>query len=431
LQNIAEPLRIYRLRPDGETFAAPSALALPHKPSIAVLPFSNMSGDQEQEYFSDGITEDIITELSRFRNLVVIARNSSFYYKGKSTKIETIARELDVQYVLEGSVRRTGQRVRVTAQLIDTRTSRHIWAERYDRDLTDVFAVQDEVARNIVGTMAVEIDEDSLLQARRKPPQSLRAYEHWLQGIGLMATPGRSLEARQHFENAIAVDAAYSRGYSGLSDTYGFEALDFRLSGEARAAAWEIAFAHAQKAVTLDETDYWAHLNLAWWYLYHSNCDLAQKHLDRATLLNPNAADLQANAAYLCAAFGDPEAGIRAGERALRLNPHHPDWYLGFLCFALFTARRYPEALAVRQRAPHAFIDSPFFMAATLAHMDRLDEARHWAGIAVAGLAGTPAGATAVAKARVVELLVENNPYCRREDRDHFAEGLRRAGVPG
>jgi TolB-like protein/class 3 adenylate cyclase len=433
LKNITQPVRIYRVARGHE--GKPSGESTHHaghsKPSIAVLPFANMSGDPEQEYFSDGITEDIITELSRFRNLVTIARNSSFHYKGKSTKIETIARELNVQYVLEGSVRRAGQRVRVTAQLIDANTSRHVWAERYDRDLTDIFAVQDEVARNIVGTMAVEIDEDSLLQAKRKPPQRLRAYEHWLQGIGLTSSTGGSLEARKHFVAAITVDPAYSRGYSGLCESYGLEALDFQLSGEARAAAWEIAFSHAQKAMALDETDYWAHLTMAWWHYYHAGCDLAQKHFDRALNLNPNAADLQANAAYLHAALGNAERGISAGQTALRLNPHHPDWYLAFLCFALFTARRYPEALAIRNRAPRAFIDSPFFMAATLAHMDRRDEARHWADIAVAGLAGTPAGVTAVAEGRVVELLVENNPYCRQEDRDHFAEGMRKAGVPG
>ena len=401
------------------------------RPSIAVLPFTNMSGDPEQEYFSDGITEDIITELSRFRNLAVIARNSSFAYKGKVANVHTIARELSVEYVLEGSVRRAGKRVRITAQLVHAMTSNHIWAERYDRELTDIFAVQDEVTRRIVGTLAVELEESSLAQARRKPPQSLRAYEHWLQGMSLLLLPGRNPEARRHFEQAIAVDPNYSRGYSGLAETYYFEVLDFQLPRPSLDVTWEKAFCSAQKAVEMDDTDYWAHLTLSWWHLYQHNCDLAKKHLNRACTLNPNAADMLASATYIFAALGEPEQGIEAGRSALLLNPHHPDWYLGFLATALFTARRYSEALEVQLRAPTAFVDSPFFAAAILAHMGRIDEAKVWANKAVAALAATPAGAPAVAEGRVVELLLENNPYCRQEDRDHFAEGMRRAGVPG
>ena len=191
LKNMPEPVRVYRV----SAVPAPSRLVMPtkepaSKPSIAVLPFTNMSGDREQEYFSDGITEDIITELSRFRNLVVIARNSSFSYKGKPTKTETIARELGVQYVLEGSVRRAGQRIRVTAQVISAANDKHVWAERYDRELSDIFTVQDEIAHNIVGTMAVELEAESLEQARRKSPADVQAYEHWLRGMRALVSMG-------------------------------------------------------------------------------------------------------------------------------------------------------------------------------------------------------------------------------------------------
>lgn len=199
LKNMNPPVRAYRLS-GGPAPAAPTTRSKAKPPlvaSIAVLPFANMSGDPEQEYFSDGITEDIITELSRFRSLAVIARNSSFAYKGKTTSIAAIAQQLNVEYVLEGSVRRSGQRIRVTAQLIHAGSDNHIWAERYDRDLTDIFAVQDDIAHSIVGTMAVELDEDSLKQARHKSPEDLRAYEHCLQGKSIIHLMGESvLKAR-------------------------------------------------------------------------------------------------------------------------------------------------------------------------------------------------------------------------------------------
>jgi TolB-like protein len=408
------------------------APALADKPSIAVLPFINMSGDPEQEYFSDGITEDIITALSRFRNLTIIARNSSFFYKGKTVTIATIAHELGVEYVLEGSVRRAGQRLRVTAQLIHAASGNHVWAERYDRELTDIFAVQDEITHNIVGTMAVELDEESLKQARHKSPQDLRAYEHWLRGKSIVNLMGQKiLEARQHFERAIAIDPSYARAHSGLCDAYMGEFMEFPLPGESQTAALEMSFEHAQRAVALDDTDYEAHSMLAMCYLYRRNCDLAKKHLDRAIKLNPNAADTLAYAAYQWALLGDAGQAIECGKAALRLNPHQPDWYLGFLAVAFFTARNYAEAFALRSRAPDVFIDSRFFGAAILAHMGRVDEAKRWAEKGLARLMATPGGALAIAEGRVVDLLLENNPYFREEDRSHFAEGMRKAGVPG
>jgi TolB-like protein/Tfp pilus assembly protein PilF len=429
LKNIAEPVRVYRA-----LAAASPALgkaSSPLKPSIAVLPFQNMSGEAEQEYFSDGITEDIITELFRFRSLLVIARNSSFAYKGKATSITNIARELDVQYVIEGSVRRSGQHVRVTAQLIEAASGIHIWAERYDRELADIFSVQEEIASSIAGTLVVELEEDSLKQARHKPPQNLRAYEHWLQGMRLINSQSESSEARKHFETAIAADPTYARGYAGLAETQAFDAVSFALPQGSLVEAWQQAFCNARKAIALDDTDYQGLVTLAWCHLYRHEWDLVRKHLDRAIALTPNAADLLANASYFFAALGDAERGIRLGQTALKLNPHHPDWYLGFLGVAVFTARQYAEALEIRLRAADAFIDSPFFAAATLAHMDRVEEARHWAKIAVAGLARTPGGAPVVASGQVVQALVDNNPYYRQVDRDHFAEGMRRAGVPG
>jgi adenylate cyclase len=183
LKNITEPVRVFRVRPDGVGEAQRPAVALPDKPAIAVLPFTNMSGDPEQEYFSDGITEDILTELSRFRSLLVIARNSSFAFKGKATKVEEIAKELRVAYVVEGSVRKAAGRIRITAQLIDAANGTHLWAERYDRDLEDIFAVQDEVVRTVVASVAGRVDVAGAEVAKRKPPESLVAYDYVLRGL--------------------------------------------------------------------------------------------------------------------------------------------------------------------------------------------------------------------------------------------------------
>jgi TolB-like protein/Flp pilus assembly protein TadD len=408
----------------------PAELPLPSKPSIAILPFRNMSGEAEQEYFSDGITEDIITDLSRFRNLLVIARNSSFAYKGKSVNIATIARELGVEYVLEGSVRRSGQRVRITAQLIEPTSGRHVWAERYDRELVDLFAVQDDVTLNIVGTLAVELEDEALSRAQRKRPENLLAYDHWLRGKRFIWTTGQlNLDARRHFERAVAVDPDFSRAYSGLAVTYQMEALEFPSSADFR-SAHEKAFECAERALALDDADYQAHVALAWTYLYRKDYARVQKHVERAIRLNPNDADTLANATYLLAMVGETDEAVKCGETAVRLNPRHPDWYLAYLSTALFNARRYPEALAVRLHSADVFIDSAFFGAATLAHMGRLDEARRWADKALPRLVARPGAASATSEG-CVQLLLENNPFRRQEDRDHFAEGLRKAGVPG
>jgi len=419
-------------RPTSMMAAEQRGLSTPTDyPSVAVLPFTNMSGDPKQEYFSDGITEDIITELSRFHGLLVIAPYSSFSYRGASINIGTIARELAVEYVLEGSVRRSGNRVRITAQLIDAASGNHIWAERYDRELADIFVVQDEVALSIVGALAVKLEDEALARSKRKQPESLQAYEHWLRGKRLVWTAGeQNLEARRHFERAIAVDPEFSRGHSGMAVTYQMEALDFPLPEDFR-TAYERAYECAQRAVALDDADYRAHVALAWACLYRREYDLVAKHVERAIKLNPNDADTLAAVAYMLASLGEPEEGVKCGELAIRLNPRHPDWYYAYLSFALFLARRHDEGLIARSRAPNVFIDSNFLGAACYAQMGQLDEARQWVERGLVRLAVTPGGALAIADGRVVDALLENNPMRRKEDRDHFAEGMRTAGVPG
>lgn len=433
LKNIARPIRVYHIGPATRDRAAPSTSPVrkDDKPSIAVLPFTNMSGDPEQEYFSDGITEDIITEISRFRNLIVIARNSSFAYKGGATSIAKVGRELGVAYVLEGSVRRSGNRVRITAQLVDARSGSHIWADRFDREITDMFAVQDEITQKIVGMLAVGLEDDALERAKRKQPESLIAYDHWLRGKRLLWTVGQNnLEARRHFEKAAAADTDFSRAYSGLAVTYQMEALDFPIASEA-ATAYESAHSAARRAIDLDEADYQAHISLAWPLLYlRHDFEGMKKHIDRAILLNPNDADTLAHAAYMLALYGEADHAVACAETAMRLNPRHSDWYTAFYSTALFTARRYPEAMAARLRAADYFIDSTFCGAAILAELDRLDEARQWADRAVARLRARPGGAEQAARG-CIQLLLDNNPYRRAEDRSHFADAMRKAGVPG
>lgn len=433
LRNIARPVRAYRIgpAPTSRNTGSTSPARKDGKPSIAVLPFTNMSGDPEQEYFSDGITEDIITEISRFRDLMVIARNSSFAYKGAPVSVAKVGRELGVAYVLEGSVRRSGNRVRITAQLVDAQTGSHIWAERYDREITDMFAVQDEITQKIVGMLAVGLEDDALERAKRKQPENLVAYDHWLRGKRLLWTVGQdNLEARRHFEKAAAADSDFSRAYSGLSVTYQMEALGFPIASEA-AIAYDNAYSAARMALGLDEADYQAHISLAWPLLYRRrDYEGMKKHIDRAIMLNPNDADTLANAVYMLTIYGEADRAVAYAEAAMRLNPRYPDWYMAFYASALFAAKRYQDAYAARLKAPDHFIDSSFIGAATIAQLDRPTEAKQWADRAVARLQATP-GWREQASRGCIQLLLDNNPYRRREDLDHFADAMRKAGVPG
>jgi adenylate cyclase len=428
LKNIAQPVRVFTVAAPSDP-VLPGPLARREKPSIAVLPFTNMSGDAEQEFFSDGITEDIITELSRFRDLFVIARNSTFTYKGRAVNIRQVGRDLGAAYALEGSVRRAGNRVRITAQLIDTATGNHIWADRFDGGLEDVFQVQDEITRKIVGMLTLGLENDALDRARRKPPESLAAYEHWLRGKRLLWTDGQdNRQARQHFESAARIDPGFSRAWSGMAVTWQMEALGFWNSADWR-PFYGRALECAEKALELDDADYQAHVVLAWPLLYLHDYNRMRKHIDRAIQLNPNDADTLGNATYLLGIYGDGAAAVACGEAAARLNPRFPDWYETFLSTALFAARRYEEAWVVRQKHPDYFIDSTFFGAAILARLGRLDEARAWGTRAAARLAERFGGAAHLPKS-CVQMMMDNNPYRLPEDRAHFRDALLLAGLP-
>ena len=354
------------------------AFPLPDKPSIAVLAFDNLSPDPDQDYFSDGITEDIITALSRFPEIFVIARNSTFTYKGKPVKVQQVAEELGVRYVLEGSVRKAGDRVRITTQLIDATTGHHLWAERFDRALEDVFAVQDEVTQKIVAALAVEISSAEMKRAMRKDTKNLEAYDYVLRGQRLRRNFNKetNAQARALFEKAIALDPDYARAYAYLAWTH---LNDWQLGwNESRPQSLERAFELARKAAGLNDSDPVAHMALGEVYLWRKQHQEAIAHSERAVALNPNNADGYADLADKLAWSGKPEDAIRNIEKAMRLNPKHGFMYNWYLGHAHFMAQRYDEAIAALRKVvarDPTFWPAHVYLAASLSRLDRIEEA--------------------------------------------------------
>jgi TolB-like protein/Tfp pilus assembly protein PilF len=392
LKNIAEPVRSYRVAgTPAIVLSAPKVTT--DKPSIAVLPFDNMSGDPGQEYFSDGITEDIITELSRFQQLFVIARHSSFQYRDMAADVKRIGRELTVQYVVEGGIRRSEDRVRITAQLIDTATGSHLWAERYDRGLTDLFSLQEEVAKIIASALAVRLEDEDLANAKRKPPDSMRAYDYWLRGKKCLDrwTPEANVEARRLFEKALEVDPDYARAFAGLGFTYEWGA--FYSAWDANAElSHERAYQYAQRAVALDDTDHLPHVTLGWVHHGRGELEQSRQHFERAIAISPNDADTLMNAAVARAWAGEPGVALDMADSAMRLNPRPPDWYRCYLGGCYFAAQRYAEAVTQMERVPDALPELRAFLAIAYVRLGRLNDAKrhmdvfirqyplHWAG---------------------------------------------------
>ncbi len=352
LKNINEPVRVYSLqvglpaqaRPTTQADLAapekPSAPPIPDKPSIAVLAFNNMSGDAEQEYFSDGISEDIITDLSRLSELHVIARNSSFVYKKAAVSVPEVAKALGVRYVLEGSVRKAGNRVRVTAQLIDSSNGGHIWASRFDRDLTDIFAVQDELTQEIVAALKLKLtvgERDRLTQRRGV---NVEAFELFLRGREQVwsATPTGNIAARGMLERAIAIDPGYAAAHALIAFTH---VLDY-------ANAWTSDPEHslraglelAQRVVGMDEEEPNGHLALAMAYMWSRQLDRAQAEAQRCIVLSPNSEEFLRLMAHVQIFSGDPAGALKTLDASMRLDPHFPEIALQFLADARFSPRR-------------------------------------------------------------------------------------------
>ncbi|ASY59072.1 adenylate/guanylate cyclase domain-containing protein [Sinorhizobium sp. CCBAU 05631] len=388
LKNIAEPIRVYSLRV-GTTEAKATATSqpvtsrptteLPPKLSIAVLPFANMSGDAEQEYFADGISEDIITSLSKLPQLFVIARNSSFTFKGKNVHVQEVGRNLGVRYVLEGSVRKSGNRVRITAQLIDAASSGHLWAERFDRDLTDIFAVQDDVTQQIVGALAINLTEGDRQRLAPEHTGNIEAYDYFLRGRELWhrLTKETNVAARDLLQRAIKLDSNFASAHAFLALTH---VLDY-LNGwspsppNSREQAEELA----TRAVALDDRDPRAHWALSIVELYSRRHDVAISEAQRAIVLNPNFAEGHVSLGEALNYSARADEALKHFDRAKVLNPYFPDVLLHFQALASFHLGRYEQAVGLLKerltRNPVTDV-SRALLAASYGHLGRFDDAR-------------------------------------------------------
>ena len=391
---------------------------IPDRASIAVLPFTNLSNDPQQEYFSDGITNDVITDLSKFGSLFVIASNSVFAYKGKPVKVQDVSRELGVRYVLEGSVQKVKDKVRVNAQLIDAATGHHMWAERYERDLNDLFVVQDEIVQAIVGAMAVRVREVERDRAMRKGTDSLEAYDYVLRGREYLSRVTRStnLEARKMFQRAIELDPRYAAAYVGLGWTYrravGHGWTEF--INEALERAQDLA----QQALRLEDSAA-AHGLLAWIYLARGQHELASNAADRAMELNPNDSDSLSRLASVHLYMGRTDEAVRAYETALRFDPNTDADTHFTLGLAYYLQSQYAKSISILERGrsknpSHVFIHVA--LAAAYALTGHSTEAAREAG-----------------RVRRLHPFFEVASFGTRfrnpRDRERFAEGLGKAGL--
>ena len=404
----------------------PSAepLPLPDKPSIAVLPFQNMSRDPDQEYFADGLTEDIITGLSRQRWFFVIARNSSFTFKGQAVDVRDVAAQLGVRYVLEGSVRKAENRVRVTGQLIDAANGNHLWAERYDRELADIFALQDEITTRVIGSVGPQILVAEAARVRRKPPQSIDAWDLVMQAVPHMwrMSVQEHGRAQELLQQAVDLDPNYAHAHALLGWTY---ITMFNL--DTRRPIGEFtnkALAAGARAVMLDDDEPWAHLVVGLGHARQRRSQLAFRHLTKSVELNPSFALGHAGLGYALGVGGQPESGLQALEEALRLSPRDP--FLAVYAptvryMSLFALQRYEEAIAVCRSTvalhPH-HAGAWRLMTVSLGMLERTDEAKE-------ALVRTLTMQPDLSSAHVANDTVYSDPDVRAR----FLEGLRRAGL--
>ena len=380
-KNIERPVRVFRWHPEKSSGPATSPQILQHidRPSIAVLPFDNLSNDPEQEYFADGITEDLITELSREKDLFVIARNSSSVYKGQTPDITRVAKDLGVQFVLEGSVRKAGNKIRLNAQLIDGKSNRHIWAERYDRSLDDIFEVQDDLSNTIMNTLIRKIQDNSSEDALRRPTLNMAAYDHYLRSIALILHLNKNdnYQAQQEARKAIELDPNFARGHMVLAQA---RIYDYWTGwSEDRDRALREGREAALKAIECDKEDYWGHTALSMAELFAKNHERALSTADDAVRLSPNSADARAVRAVILNFAGNPEEALEEAFLAIRHNPNHPYWYLIGPGRALFMLERYQEAVPYLEKLVNAGEDIATWralLAATYMALGRGAEAR-------------------------------------------------------
>jgi adenylate cyclase len=420
VKGIDRPIQVWQWPATG---VAQTPLALPDKPSIAILPFDNMSSDPEQDFFAEGIAEDIITELSKFRSLFVIARNSSFAFKGQTLEVKEIGQRLGVRYVVEGSVRRAGNRVRITAQLIDAIDDTHLWAERYDRDLEDIFAVQDEVTNAIVTTIEPHLADTERQRARRKPPDSLDAWASYQRGLWhlFQYTQADMAGAIGFIEQALQRDPYFAPAHAGLC----FALYYLVLTGASADRAGDIdrAYNEGRRAVMLDAADPFAHVVLGRVHTIKGEHDAAIHSCDRALDLNPSYAMAHFGRAHSLWMSGRPAEALTSNAEAMRLSPRDPTmWsFMASRSIALTLLERYDEALDWARRAlqqPNTALFAFVAEMAALGHLGRCEEAAE-------ALERTRRQRPGVSLAFVREAL----PITDEECRERFETGLRKAGL--
>jgi adenylate cyclase len=422
LKNISRPVRVYRVLPagaDGKAAAGSGARAAAVvKPSIAVLPFANMSGDPEQEFFADGLTEDILTELSRRRELFVISRTSSFVYKGKAANLREVAQKLGARYLVEGSVRKAADRVRITVQLIDTATDGHIWAERYDRKLDDIFAVQDEITTAIVATLPGRLEAAQQDQLVRMKPSSLAAYECALAAKVLhhKSTREDNVEALVLVDRALTLDPDYAHAHAWRGCILG-QAYSNAWANDPEATFKEV-MVELDHAIALDDNDADVHRILAAVSIVRNDFTRARYHQDRALALNPNYDLVVVQMGELFTWLGQAEEGVDWIRKAMKLNPHHPARFWSHLGKAYFVGRQYAQAI-------EAFM-----------HMANPDTLLHgFLAASYAWLGDTTAAGAHVGRMRELdgtldlERFLATMHFAREQDLQHLREGLHNAGL--
>jgi adenylate cyclase len=398
------------------------AFPLPEKPSLAVLPFDNMSGDSSQDYFSDGITENVITALSNVSNLFVIARNSTFTYKGKPVKVQQVAEELGVRYVLEGSVQRSEDRVRITAQLIDALTGHHLWAERYDRKVGDIFALQDDITEHVTTALEVKLTEGEQVRVRRRQTDNPEAYEYFLRGLKLIRiyTKEDNAQSRKLLEKAVELDPNYAWAWQTIGWTH---YRDGRF-GWSNTPTQSLALAEelAQKALSMDDSNPMAYALLSNVYMAKKQHEQAIHYGEKALDLAPNFADITATIGLTFMYSGRPEKAIELVKKAMRLSPYYPAWYLPVLGLAYRLTGQYEEAIAAMEkwppRSPHSMLPH-MILAFTYVEAGREEDAH----AAVAEVLKRNPKASIKGYAKMI-------PYKDPAKIEQVLDSLRKAGLP-
>jgi TolB-like protein/class 3 adenylate cyclase/cytochrome c-type biogenesis protein CcmH/NrfG len=400
------------------------AFPLPDMPSIAVLPFDNMSDDPKQEYFSDGITDDLITDLSKISGIFVIARNSTFTYKGKPVKVQQVSEELGVRYVLEGSVRKAGNTVRINAQLIDATTGHHLWAERFDGQLGEIFALQDGVTRKIVAALSVKLTAGEQELVAQRGTENVKAYDAYLQGMEHLhrATREDLVEAVSHLKMAVELDPDYSRAQAALARAYTFS-MD---RGFAKDLGWSNVRSLRDKhlKIAMKDPSPYTHRAVAQARVYQRKYEEAMAAAEQAVVLAPNDADSYFSLARVLIYIGRPAEGIELLEKAMRLNPHYPAYLLWWVGLAQFSLEQYEEAVTsyerLLERSPKS---SVWILGAARAHLGRGQEAAEVLTKYLHMRGNTGPGVPA-------ENMLRYFPFREQKDADRFVDGLLEAGLP-